>query len=220
MRALLAITVAAATLIGVTAHATPVSSPSATITITGDDPPKCGITGGTSATIGVDLSGSDGFINGGLEGALLSALNSTNTYAWCTGTSNKINLTRTPLVRDGSNGHPDANGFLTAALFDVGIDMPDVTNPAASYDEGTSDGPGTGPTVGPFGPTGAGSPVTWVPDSWPNPNGHLVTVVGVDVGGQGTTGNGPTSAFSQINDKRLVAGDYTATVTLTLTPGL
>lgn len=183
---------------------------------------QCGVSGGNSAVLAGDLSDSDGRVNGAAsQNDLVAQLNATNTVAWCSGTTgNKVVLTRTALVRNGSTGTPDANGFLTAVLYDVGIDINDANavNNGYTYDEGTSDGAGSGPSFGPFGATGLGATVLFVNDTYAA-NGSLNSQFkGVDLTGKPTTDDGATNTFTQ-STNRLQAGNYTGTLTLTLTPG-
>jgi hypothetical protein len=155
---------------------------------------------------------------------ILSGLSATNTTAWCSGVS-KVVLSRTPLVRQGTNGAVDTSGFVNAIGYDVQIVLTGATrtSPFAGYDdkEGSSDGAGSGPTFNPFGPIGTGVVVNFIADTWANPTGVFDTVaeplnLSVSPGFDGPTGG----LLGQVvpNTTRLAAGTYTGTVTLTLTP--
>ena len=182
--------------------------------------PKCAVTGQNTVALG-ELADSDGFVDGSAQGRLVGLLNATSTTAWCSGVAgNKVVLSRTALVRQNSNGQPDANGFVTAVLYDVGIDIsdPNAVNAGYTYDEGTSDGVGSGPSFGPFGATGLGAPVSFVNDTYPG-NGTLGgSLKGVNLTGKAVTDEGATNTFTQ-SPNRLLAGAYSGTLTLTLTPG-
>lgn len=177
---------------------------------------QCAIEGANSATITQSLAGDDGFISPTAAADIISALNQAQPEAWCSGDNNQMNLYRTMLVRNGSNGQPD-DGFAQAVLFDAGINFPTPVNNGFSYDEGTSDGEGSGPVVGRFGPTGNGETGVFVIDNY---DGGATAFTTAEAGNADPSDTGPSATFVETPGVRLAAGDYTSTVTLRLTPGV
>ncbi len=217
----------AAAMLAVPAVASAASLPAATgstathsITLNGRVTAQCVATGTSSVNLPNSLAGADGFLAAAtVQSDLLAQLNTTNTRAWCSGNSNKVVLSRTALVRNGSTGAVGGDGFANAVLYDVGVNIPGAVNPGAvnpgySYTEGTSDGAGNGPVVGRFGPTDAGAAVTFVQDTY----GSAKLVPEVVAAAAGA--DGASNTFTTVPGVRLAAGDYSSVLTLTLTPGV
>ena len=212
----------AAAMLAVPAVASAASLPAATgstathsITLNGRVTAQCVATGTSSVNLPNSLAGADGFLAAAtVQSDLLAQLNTTNTRAWCSGNSNKVVLSRTALVRNGSTGAVGGDGFANAVLYDVGVNITGAVNPGSSYTEGTSDGAGNGPVVGRFGPTGAGAAVTFVQDTYSSAK-LVPEVVDASAGADGAS-----NTFTTVPGVRLAAGDYSSVLTLTLTPGV
>lgn len=194
---------------------------SASVDINAAAQAKCVVSGQNTVQLG-ELADGNGFVDASAQGRLVALLNATSTAAWCSGaTGNKVVLSRTALVRANSNGELNANGFVTAVLYDVGIDIADANavNAGYTYDEGTSDGAGSGPAFAAFGGTGTnGAAITFVNDTYTG-NGSLGgEFKGVNLAGKSPDDQGPTDSFT-VSGNRLLAGTYAGTLTLTLTPG-
>ena len=193
------------------------------IVVNGAVTPQCAITAtATTVTIAAaNLADTDGYarLNVGSDVAL--ALNGAGIQAWCTGATNGVVLSRTALLKGA--GTVDASGFANGIAYDIAVKIPgalrgDGLDGSATGIEGTSDGAGFGPGVGAgnasaavdsFGPTGSGVPVTFLNEG-SSTSGAITTLGGV----------GPTGGFTVLNTNRLAAGNYTSTVTQTLTPGV
>lgn len=209
---------AAVSAIGVAApaFAQDTTAPSTTVFhINAENPAKCQVTANnTAVTLANDsVSNSQGFANSAIGQAIASQLTALNATAWCTGTRNSVVLTRSPLTTgDGSQ----SGGFNQAVIYDVAVDLADAmrvdnTKPI----EGTSDGAGNGPGAGAgsatpvnhFGPSGAGSSLTFTNEQGSSSNA--------------TTNSAPDLARTSYpsDPNRLVAGNYLGTVTLTISPG-
>ena len=192
--------------------------PSTTVTINGTNPAQCNVTATqTTVTLVTNaISTANGFINPNLAASVAGLLNGAGINAWCTGNTNGVVLSRTALTTGAGS---TSNGFAQGAIYDLQMAIPDAAR-ADSFPvlEDTVDGVGNGPGIGAgsvtsvsrFGPSGNGSPVTFAVVASNTPS--AVT--------NGTAaGQGPTSLFTP-TPARLVAGPYSGTVTLTLTPGI
>ena len=190
-----------------------------TYTINGQNSAKCNIVT-ESATYDLpedSISDSSGFVNAGLANAVATLLNSKNITAWCTGNSNSLVMTRSALT--SGDGQLEA-GFSKAAIYDMNVDIADATRAGGgAVLEGSSDGPGNGPGIGVgageaitrFGPTGAGTQLTFTQEG-----GTTVA----SLGNGANSSEAARSAYNEVESARLVAGAFTGTVTLTLTPGV
>jgi hypothetical protein len=198
----------------------PSNNLSTTITINGTNPPQCNVSA-TSTTVSVStnsISTTDGTVNPAVADAVATALNGAGVAAWCTGNTNAVVLSRTALT---TNGGTDINGFAAGVRYDLWMTISDAlsTNTGSSLVDGTSDGAGNGPGAGvgsayhvsSFGPTGTGTPVVF---SAQDGNGHVSAVSNANPANDGDDSTFTTSSA------RLVAGAYTGSVTLTLSPGL
>ena len=195
------------------------STDTETYTINAVNPPKCNIvTESQTYNLGANqVSDNDGFASDSLDDAVASLLTSANITAWCTGNANALAMSRSALTTgDGQT----TNGFNQAVVYDIQVNIADLQRAGGgAVDEGTSDGPGNGPGVGVgaavpitrFGPTGAGSLLTFVSEPGSTVDG---------VGNGSNSAEAPRAAYAANDSARLVAGTYTGTVTLTLTPGL
>lgn len=179
------------------------------ITINAENPAKCNVTASATsvALANNQISDSDGFAVSDLGARVSTALNGLTINAWCTGASNTVNLQRTALVRSTTNGAQTGEGFNQAVIYDISMDIADAVRADGTKPiEGSSDG-NVGPTnVGRFGPTGAGSLVTFSQEAPSN-----ATSVGT------AGGSGPRSGFTS-SPARLAAGNYSGTVTIVVTP--
>jgi len=168
------------------------------------------------------LVNNDGKVRNGIANTVANSLTGLGIHAWCTGNSNAVNLYRTALVNQVHNGATgpgtqDANGFDTAVIYDLDVDIVGATRSDNAPDiDGTSDGQGNGPgfgvgggiTVSDFGPTGQGAKVSFKAESGQTPS--AVT---------NNAGTGATSLYTADNH-RLAAGRYESNVTLVLKPGV
>jgi hypothetical protein len=191
------------------------------INVNGRVPAMCRITANDHNIALGSVIDSDGFLDADLQSRILTQLNSVDVFAWCNGSNNVVNAFREALLLDGSDGTTQPGGFATAVGFDVGIQIgdtePNGINDGYTYDEGTSDGEGSGPGgAAPFGATGLGAPITFVSDNWGGP--AFLTPVAVDVPSAGFTG--PTTGFTTLGAVRPAAGRYRGRVTIRLTSGL
>jgi hypothetical protein len=202
---------------------------SQTLTINASAPAQCHITAAnTSITLSsTALVGTDGFVKTGVTSDIASGLTGLGITAWCTGNHNGVNLFRTALVNQdhvgaSGSGSQDANGFDTAVIYDLNVDIAGATRAGGSpVAEGTSDGPNNGPGFGPFtslavsdfGPIGSGAAVSFSPEP------GFTTASAIASAASGATDNGPTTDFHADSD-RLAAGAYVGTVTLVLRPGI
>jgi hypothetical protein len=185
-----------------------------TFTLRANNPAKCNLEANdyTLRIAGNSISDNDGFALSTVSAAVASEMNGAGVNAWCTGAKNTLQMFRTPFVTDG--GIKGTDGFNRAVVYDVTMNITDaVRTDGYSPIEGTSDGQGNGPglgvgsglTVGRFGPTGAGSPVTFAQEL----ASEAVT--------NGTTTDARGSFTADSN--RLIAGQYVSTLTIELTPG-
>ncbi len=186
-------------------------------TINGVNPPKCNLTSsGTNVTLGANvISDDNGFAASNISALVAAGLNGLGVEAWCTGTRNTIVMTRTALIT--GDGNQTSGGFNQAVIYDVTLDIPDATRvDGFRPTEGTSDGPGNGPgvgvggstPVGPFGPSGNGSSLTFAQE-----------LPSAAVAGASATNAGARDRFAE-DGNRLLAGDYTGTLTIEVTPGV
>jgi hypothetical protein len=184
-------------------------------TLRANNPAKCNLEASdyTLRIAGNSISNNDGFALATVSAAVASEMNSAGVSAWCTGAKNTLQMYRTPFVTDGGNKGED--GFNRAVVYDVTMNIADaVRTDGFSPIEGTSDGKGNGPgvgvgsglTVSRFGPTGAGSPVTFAQE---------LGSEAVSNGGGELTARTSFTADSN----RLIAGQYVSTLTIELTPG-
>lgn len=189
-----------------------------TIQINGSTPAKCNINSdGASVTLAdYDLTNDQGRVRNNVDNKIAQALTGLNLRAWCTGGHNGVVLSRSSLATGDGNA---ANGFNQAIIYDLNMEIEGATRGNEAFYEGTSDGQGNGPGVGvgagivvpAFGPTGQGSKISFIRE----PGSQ---VAAVSEGHQGS--EGPRSLYTGENNARMVAGNYTGTVTVTLTPGL
>lgn len=182
--------------------------------INATNPAKCQVNADqTTVTLADDaISNDQGRARANVGQQIARQLNGLNAHAWCTGTRNALVLTRSPLTT--GNGEQNG-GFNQAVIYDVAVDIADAMRVDNEKPiEGTSDGAGNGPgagvgsatPIGHFGPTGQGSKL-----NFSNEQGST---------SEATTNAAPDQSRDQYtsSNARLVAGEYTGTVTLTLTP--
>jgi hypothetical protein len=186
-----------------------------TFTLRANNPPKCNLEAADyTLNIGANqISDNDGFARSTVSAEVASSMNSAGVNAWCTGTKNTLVMYRTPFIADGTTGAKGLDGFNTAVVYDVTMDIADAVR-SDGFDpiEGTSDGSTSGPgvgnglTVGRFGPTGAGTPVVFAVEQTSN---------AVSDGNEGPQARSDFSA----DNARLIAGRYESLLTIELTPG-
>lgn len=186
-----------------------------TFTLRANNPAKCNLESNdyTLRIPGNSISDNDGFALTTVASSVADTLNAADVNAWCTGAKNSLQMYRTAFVANGTSGEQGEDGFNTAVIYDVTMNIADaVRTDGNSPIEGTSDGAGRGPgvggteSIGRFGPSGLGTPVVFAEElaSEAVENGQLGTVKRDDFNG---------------DDNRLIAGQYTSTLTIELTPG-
>lgn len=195
------------------------------VAVNATTPAQCGVSGPTTATItggAAGLADTNGMLEATVQTRILAALNQTATSAWCTGLST-VNLTRTPLVRVGTNGRIDSSGFANAIGYDVAININNARRftgfaTANGGLEFSSDGP-IGAILRAFGPRGDGSLVTFLNDQLPIASFNATPRTLSLTSPTSYTGISAILRLQAVNTpRRLAAGDYTSTVTLTLSP--
>ena len=193
------------------------STDTTVFTINANNPAKCNLTAGqTNLTLANNrISDNDGFALATVSQDVATALTNAGVYAWCTGASNTLQMYRTALVN--GDGAQTTDGFNKSVIYDVTMAVSGATrSDGFSPLEGTSDGQGNGIglglgggiTLSHFGPSGVGSAVTFAAESNSNAS---------NIGNAGAAG--PRTAFPS-DPNRLVAGAYTSTLTIELTPGV
>lgn len=190
-------------------------------TINGLNPAKCNVVTDSSTFALADnlISDNDGFARSDLAQTVASRLNAANLTAWCTGNSNSLVLSRSALTT--GNGQV-TNQFNQAVIYDLQVDIADSGRAlGGSVNEGSSDGPGNGPGIG----AGNGNPITRFGAAAPGSVLAFVQEPGSTVAAAGNTtplleASRTGGSYPERPGFRLVAGTYTGTVTLTLTPGL
>lgn len=194
---------------------------SAQIVISATNPAKCDLSASSNAVSlsNNSITDANGFAYTDIGERVAAALNQLTVNAWCTGGTNKLNLSRTSLSLDGTGAGVGTDGFARAVIYDLemkvaGAQRADQSAPPAN--EGTSDGEGFGPgtvgssALGRFGATGVGSAITFN-----NEAANATSAAVTDANGSA----GPRSTFATDNSRRLVAGSYSSVVKITLTPG-
>lgn len=182
--------------------------------VNGVNPPKCQITSSSNtATLGTDeISDDQGFARSNVGNSVAAALSALDVNAWCTGNSNHVVLTRTPLATgDGEQTTGTGGGFNQAVIYDISVDVPSYPR-VGSATEATEDGPGSGPVIGRFGPTGNGEALNF--SNYPTSDASRAVT-------SDAPGNAARTSYTALeNSNRLVAGNYSSTVVLTITPGV
>jgi hypothetical protein len=185
-------------------------------TINGTNPAKCNLESNSySVTLPTNvISDNDGFARTDLSASVANGLNALGVTAWCTGNSNKVNAYRTALST--GSGQRTSDDFNQAVIYDVTMTIAGATrSDGFGSTEGTSDGQGNGPgsgigaglSVSRFGPSGTGSAVTFAPEL---PSAAVTSI---------TPGTGPRGNYAT-DANRLVAGTYSGTLTVEITPGV
>lgn len=95
--------------------------------------PRCEVSAnGSSAYISDDLSDTQGFARGNVGQLVAAKLNTLGVRASCTGTANRLTLTRTAMVLADSDGSASANGFNRAIIYDIAVSVPGVVTGSTS----------------------------------------------------------------------------------------
>lgn len=190
-----------------------------TITVEGSTPAKCNINSDdTQVTLeGYDLTNDQGRVRANVANKVANALTGLNLRAWCTGGHNGVVVSRSALTT--GNGNATDTGFNQAIVYDLNMNIDGATRNGQAFFDGTSDGPGNGPGIGvgsgevvpEFGPTGQGSKISFVQEPG--------STVSATTNGQNGAETDRVAFNGTESNARLVAGTYTGTVTVTLTPG-
>lgn len=191
-------------------EAGPTSTQSTTFEIEGSTPAKCQINAETTTvSLESDLTNDQGRARGNIGDRIASGLNALGIKAWCTGNSNTVGLGRTALTLEGGTGAP-VDGFNTAIIYDLLMTIDGAERLDGGNQEGSEDGLNSeaNPQFTHFGPNGAGASVDFT-------DGFTAS----EATSSSTAGEAPRSEYSPSN-ARLIAGDYSGTVTLQITPGL
>jgi hypothetical protein len=171
-----------------------------------------------TVTLTNDMTDDQAFVRPAVAQEIANALNATGTTAFCNGNSNSVVLSRTALrntATDGDQGGPDSPA--QSVIYDLFVDIAGAnrSTPGGSGEtDGTSDGAGNGPgrgvgagqSVSFFGATPAGAAVTFRQE-------QPAAAVANDLNGA----EAPRSSYTTTAN-RLFAGNYTGTVTLTISP--
>ena len=188
------------------------------IIVNGNTAAQCAISATlTTVTVAASMADAAGFARTNLATDVATALNTAGVKAWCSGATNGVVLSRTALTK--GTGLVDAGGFANGAIYDLQLSISDAvrSDTSGSLLDGTSDGAGNGPGVGvgaglsvdAFGPTGTGTAVVFAAET--SSASAAITANPLAAA---------TGAYNANNANRLSAGNYTSTVTLTLTPGV
>jgi hypothetical protein len=182
-----------------------------------NNPAKCNLEAAdyTLSLPGNSISDNDGFARADVSAAVAAELNGAGVTAWCTGSSNTLQMYRTGFTI--GDGVKTSDGFNQTVAYDIAVRIAGALRSDGQDPlEGTSDGAGNGPcvgegpgvglTVGRFGAAGAGALVTFTAEL---PSFASAT----------NPGTGGRNAFVE-DANRLVAGKYESAVTIELTPGL
>lgn len=209
------------------------------ITVTGANPAKCNLTASTNsiALPSNRLSNNDGFATTDVGTLVSTGLNALGISAWCTGASNTVSLSRTSLVRAGTNGTKTTEGFNQSLIYDLTMSIAGVGAAPSGGNGNNGNGGGNGNgnqgcgngNGGPSNPSacsGSLSTVGGVATSAAGRFGPTGAGNGVTFANTGTsasssvgTGTGARTTFTA-DAARLAAGAYTGFVTVTLTPGV
>ncbi|KAA9014345.1 hypothetical protein [Sphingobium limneticum] len=183
---------------------------SASVVVSATNPAKCDLTATTTAlTLAGDVLTDANGVPVNNVGTLVAAeLNNAGVNAWCTGARNVVTLTRTAFTTGGGGS---AGDFQKGILYDVSVENPDNTlGSRSSQYEGTSNGP-TGSSIWTrFGATTAKTL------KFANPAANAASIATNAV----SSADGTTASFTTYAATRVIAGDYTSTVTLTIQPGV
>jgi hypothetical protein len=183
----------------------------AVFTVNGATPAKCQINADTTTVaLSGDITNDGGFVKSDLGETIANQLNTLGVKAWCTGANNSVSLGRTSLTLDGSSGGVDAGGFNRNVIYDLLMKIDGAVRVDGGDQEGSEDGldSGANPKFKHFGPSGAGAALTFS-------DGYTQA----SATGSADTSSGARSLFPN-SSARIVAGSYTGTVTLQITPGL
>lgn len=195
----------------------PAQNHDVTITVNGSTPAKCNINSDNQTVVleSYDLTNDQGRVRNNVANRVANALTGLNLRAWCTGGNNGVVVSRSALTT--GDGNP-LNGFNQAIIYDLDMRIEGAFRDGEAFYEGTSDGTGNGPGAGvgagivvpAFGPLGQGAKVSFEPEG----GSTVAAATNGQVGSEA-----PRSSYQE-DTARLVAGTYTGSVTVTLTPGL
>lgn len=181
---------------------------SQTIQIDGDVASKCGISAQSSSfTLANDLTDSAARVRAAVSQEIADGLNSARIVGFCNGLNNTVTVERDVLARVGATGNGLTDGGY-AQFIRYNLDA--SINGLALDSTGTVGGSLVAQRFGGhISLSDSNTHVRFAPSS---SNGTAVA-----------TSNGATrsaaTGWSSLTDRRLAAGDYTGSVTVTLTPG-
>jgi hypothetical protein len=177
---------------------------SASVVVSATNPAKCDVTATNTAVVlvGDVLTDANGFPAADVSAKVAEGLNAALVNAWCTGANNGFVLSRTAFTTDGGGS---AGDFQKGILYDVGVKDPS----GVGGNENTEDGPTLGLTYGRFGATAAKT-LQFV--SFPGTTPIATSAP--------ASANGATSSFTTFAGTRVIAGTYSSTVTIAITPGV
>ncbi|UIJ46638.1 hypothetical protein LZK98_06740 [Sphingomonas cannabina] len=178
-----------------------------TIDINGTVNSKCGITGSASSvTLSSDLTDSNAKVRPSVTAEIATALNNTNVIAFCNEVNSKVKVDRAVLSRVGATGTGvTGDGFAHHIRYGL-----DLSINGLFLDSTTTDSEST--VASRFGGH----------DSASSAATHLLFAQSASAGAAVASSNGSTpiaNNWSSLTDRRLAAGTYTGSVSITLTPG-
>lgn len=185
-----------------------------TFTLRANNPAKCNLEATTQRLriSNNSISNNNGRARRNLANVVAREMNSAGVRAWCTGSSNAVNMYRTPFTI--GTGDQTTDEFNQAVIYDVNMSIDGAVRDDGftSSLEGTSDGligpgVGNGIKVSRFGPSGRGARVSFEGDGTSN---------AVSDGSDGTAAR---NQFTPDNN-RLVAGRYSSELTIEITPAV
>lgn len=216
LKMLTSVAVAAAIYLPATAMAAPLAGSVAGVTVGGATPPKCEVSAAaTTVTLSDDLTNENGRVKNNVGGKVADMLNTLNVKGWCTGNRNALVVSRSTL--NHGDGQRDEAGFNHAILYDINVNVANAFDTEGSpLADGTTDGPASGPGIGGaanrpalrFGAEGAGEDFTF------SQAGQASAVTN----GRFAESGSENGEFT-LSNARIAAGEYSGTVTITLTPG-
>lgn len=167
---------------------------------------KCGVSATTSTvTLSADLTGLDAKVRSGVTTEIATALNGAKIIAFCNGTSNNVTVERAVLARTGATGNGTTEGGF-AQFIRYNLDA--SINGLALDTTSTAGASVVGQRFG--GHTSASDSNTHVRFASAASQGEAVASSG------GT--NATATNWSSATDRRLAAGAYTGSVSVTVAP--
>ncbi len=178
-----------------------------TIAINASVAAKCGVTASASTvTLTSDLTDADAKVRSAVTGEIAQALNGAQIVAFCNGINNSVTVERAVLARTGATGtSTTTGGFAQFVRYNL-----DTTLNGVALDTTSTAGPST--VASRFGGH----------ISLSDTNTHVRFAAASTNGGAVASSNGSSATatdWSSLTDRRLAAGAYTGSVSVTVAPG-